>query len=350
MNNASTSVASRRYAGGFVLPPSVRSHLTCGVAVASAGILAAGLVAAPPDVKVANAARTEVRAVHLAALALPLAAPSGALPEKFINDQALTVVPVTQVVGDATGIATAVATIPRTFVRVVQPSGSPTQQIRATAEPQIDPAISSQVVNNTALASTIEPIDVFGLIFAAGFVVFFVAGIFVQYVLFTLFSVIEGPCCDASGLVVAGASTATVEEKPPTAPTLTGDPLLGDSSPDITATEGPADEAQATVTDQAVSTGRKQATETDQAVSTGRKQATETDQAVSTGRKQATETDQATSSKQRGGSDQATSSKQRGGSDQAMSGKQRGGSDQASSQPTKRANTSAAGHSSAASS
>ena len=153
---------------------------------------------------------------------------------------------------------------------------------------------------------------------------------------FSILTLISGPCCDASGLAVSGASTLTVEEQPPAAPRLKGDPLLGVSSPDITATAGPADEAQATVTDQDVSTRRKQVTETDQAVSTGRKQATETDQV--------------TSGKQRVGSDQATSSKQRGDSAQATSSKQRAGSDQASSQPTKRGNTSAAGHSSAASS
>src|SRR5215218_5570597 len=160
---------------------------------------------------------------------------------------------------------------------------------------------------------------------------------------FSILTLISGPCCDASDLAVSGASTLTVEEQPPAAPRLKGDPLLGVSSPDITATAGPADEAQATVTDQDVSTRRKQVTETDQAVSTGRKQATETDQVTSG--KQRVGSDQATSSK-RVGSDQATSSKQRGDSAQATSSKQRAGSDQASSQPTKRGNTSAAGHSS----
>jgi hypothetical protein len=189
--------------------------------------------------------------VQLAALALLPAAPSGALLENFISDQAQTFAPVTQVVGDAPDIATALVTTPRTFVRVVQPSGSPTQPIRATAESVIDPAISSQVVNNTALASTIEPIDVFGLIFAAGFVVFFVVGIAVQYVSFIILTLIFGPCCDASGLAVSGASTPTVEEQPPAAPRLKGDPVLGDSSPDITATDGQADAARATDTGKA---------------------------------------------------------------------------------------------------
>jgi hypothetical protein len=54
--------ASKSSATGHYAPvsscPSVRHHLTAGVTVASAGILAVGLVAAPPDV---HGARTEVR-------------------------------------------------------------------------------------------------------------------------------------------------------------------------------------------------------------------------------------------------------------------------------------------------
>ena len=66
-------------------------HLTAGVTVASAGILALSLVAVPPDVDVA---RNEIRAMRLAAHALPSAAYLGAV-ENFIRNQAQTVVPIT---------------------------------------------------------------------------------------------------------------------------------------------------------------------------------------------------------------------------------------------------------------
>ena len=65
--------------------PSVRSHLAAGGAVAGAGILALGLVAAPPD---ANGAKVDALAVHLAAFALPPVAHSFALPGKVIVNQA----------------------------------------------------------------------------------------------------------------------------------------------------------------------------------------------------------------------------------------------------------------------
>ena len=101
-----------------------RPRLTTGVTLASAGILALSLVvAAPPDV---NGARTEVRAVQFAAFALPPSASPGAILEKLISHQAQTVVPVTSVVDAAADITTAIVTTPRTFVRVEQPTGSPT--------------------------------------------------------------------------------------------------------------------------------------------------------------------------------------------------------------------------------
>ena len=48
--------------------PSIRSHLMAGGTVASAAILALGLVTARPDF---DGARTEPRAVQLAAIAQP---------------------------------------------------------------------------------------------------------------------------------------------------------------------------------------------------------------------------------------------------------------------------------------
>ena len=90
--NASTSVVSGSC-------PSVRRHLTAGVTIASAGILAVSLVMAPPDV---HGASIEVRQVQLAAFPLP-SAPSSGLLEKFISNQAHTVAPVALVVPGGRG-------------------------------------------------------------------------------------------------------------------------------------------------------------------------------------------------------------------------------------------------------
>jgi len=131
-----------------------RPRLTTGVTLASAGILALSLVvAAPPDV---NGARTEVRAVQFAAFALPPSASAGAILEKLISHQAQTVVPVTSVVDAAADITTAIVTTPRTFVRVEQPTGSPTHAIDDTAQSVIDRAMTSQQVNNAAAVPTTD--------------------------------------------------------------------------------------------------------------------------------------------------------------------------------------------------
>ena len=120
--------------------PSVRSHLTAGGAVASAGILALGLVAAPPDT---DGARTDTRAVHLAAFALPPAAHAAPLLEKFIINQAKAVVPVipTVVPGGAADVATAGVTTP------------------VTLDSALDPAINPQKLAAAPLAATTPAYD-----------------------------------------------------------------------------------------------------------------------------------------------------------------------------------------------
>ena len=70
------------YASTTVASGSCR-HLTAGVTVVSADILALSLVAVPPDVDVA---RNEIRAMRLAAHALPSAAYLDAV-EEFISDR-----------------------------------------------------------------------------------------------------------------------------------------------------------------------------------------------------------------------------------------------------------------------
>jgi hypothetical protein len=65
MGNTRTVVMSGHRVGGFAVRRSVRPYLTSSVAVATAGILAAGFVAGPPEVTVA---RTEVQGMQLIAI------------------------------------------------------------------------------------------------------------------------------------------------------------------------------------------------------------------------------------------------------------------------------------------
>ena len=124
MGNASTSVTS------------VRPNLTAGVAVASAGILAASLVAAPPEVSVA---RTEVRGVQLIAFALPSTAPAAATLEKFVRNQGQTIVSVTPVIMGAADVTGAVVS-------------------DATAQLVSDLAIEGPQVTNAAAAASLDVI------------------------------------------------------------------------------------------------------------------------------------------------------------------------------------------------
>jgi hypothetical protein len=154
MSNLSTSVASGHCGESFVMRRSVRPYLTSGVALTSAGILAAGLVAAPPEVSVAQ---NEVRGVQLIALALSSTAPSAAILEKFVRSYGQTGVPVSPVVVGGADITGAVVTSQVKLVRAVQPTGSPTQAVDATAQLVIEPAMESEPVTNAALAADPNP-------------------------------------------------------------------------------------------------------------------------------------------------------------------------------------------------
>lgn len=232
MGHASKLVASGHCARGL----SVRTYLTSGGAFASAGILALGLVAVPPDFNV----RTEVRAVQLAAVTLPPVTPWGALLERLISNQPQTVVPVARVVGGATDITTPVVTT-RT--------GTVTTPL--TVQSVTDPATDRQQVNSAALSATTTPFDLPGILgplypyvgaalFIGGFAFVFLVVLPVLWFVETVASVL--------GLPPVLSLTATAEANPPTAPTLTGDPLLANSAPANTVTRGPSDEAPATKT------------------------------------------------------------------------------------------------------
>jgi hypothetical protein len=216
------------------LCPSVRTYLTSGGAFASAGILALGLVAAPPDV---HGERIEVRAVQLAATTVPLAASPAGLLEEFISNQAQTVAPVALAVpGGAADINTAVVTAPLIFESVT------------------DPATDRQQVNSAALSATTTAFDLPGILgplypyvgaalLIGGFAFVFLAVLPVVWFVETVASVL--------GLPPVLPLTATAEANPPTAPTLTSDPPLGDSASVTTATRGPADASRATETGKA---------------------------------------------------------------------------------------------------
>lgn len=188
---------------------SVRRHLTTGATFASAGILALGLVTVPPNVDVA---RSEVRAVRLAATKVPLAASPAGLLEEFISNQAQTVAPVALAVpGGAADINAVVVTAPFTF------------------ESLTDPATDRQQVNSAALSATTIPFDLPGILgplypyvgaalLIGGFAVVFLVVLPVVWFVETVASVL--------GLPSVLPLTATAEASPTPAPTLTSDPPL----------------------------------------------------------------------------------------------------------------------------
>ena len=279
-----------------------RSHLATGGALASAGILALGLVAAPSD---SNGARTEVRAVQLAALGLPPAAHLGAL-EKFSSDQARTVVHVTKIAADGA------ADIPPSVVKT--PTAAETTLL--TFDSAIDPAISSQQVNDAALAATTadwnpttDPILGPIVSFFGGLLLFLPVAVLVILACppCALFNVITGLIqsflIDLTPVpAVAAPFTATAQANATNAPTLTSDPQLSDSARVNNAPLGiPAasagDTAQLDISQQTTPTSGKQTSDTDQVTAandevtdqTKSKGAIETDQTKSKG---AIETDQ----------------------------------------------------------
>jgi hypothetical protein len=253
MGYASRSVASGHCAGVSSCR-SVRRHLSAGVTVASAGILAMGLVAAPPDVRSAG---TEVRQVQLAAFAPPAAAYFGAL-EKFISDRVQTVVPVTKLVAD--GAADGPAALLKT------PTAG--ESTPPTFDSAIDPAINPQKVDAAGLAATTTALSIPAPLLAAiPEPILAIVGITLLFGPIILLVILACPPCAlfnfVTGLIqsflidltplpaVALASTATVEATATTDPSMTSEPLLSDSAPATTKTAGSADVAPASETGKA---------------------------------------------------------------------------------------------------
>jgi hypothetical protein len=200
----------------WAMCPSVRSRLNTGVAVASAGILALGLLTAPPDVR---AVRSEVREVRLAALALPPAPYWDAL-QKFISSRAQTVIPVAPVVkGGASDINTAADS---TVDLAADPQQAVAPALTATTTGFDFAAIFGPLINN----AIVGPIVLFGAI-AFGLFVILPIGWFVGTIYEAFASVFGG----ILGLPATLPLPGTVGALAATAPTPASDALLSDSVP-----------------------------------------------------------------------------------------------------------------------
>jgi hypothetical protein len=216
-------------------------HLTAGVTVASAGILALSLVAVPPDIDVA---RNEIRAVRLAAHALPSAAFLGAV-EKFIGDQAQTVVPITQAVAGA-------ADIPAAFVK----ASTADVTTSFTSDSAIDAARNTQKAETAALepsaALLVEPI----LPALDPFLALLNPGVLLLFGPLIVLVVLACPPCalfnfltfTLPSLFIPFAPLSAVAAPLEAPAELTSDPL---PSEPFTATEAPADVARAAETNEA---------------------------------------------------------------------------------------------------
>lgn len=227
--------------------PSVRRHLTTGLTVASAGILAVGLVVAPPDVR---GARTEVRQVQLTTLALSTLALLGAL-EKLIGTRADPVVPVAQAAGSAAAdipasdlnTPTASVTTPSTFDAATDPApkpqggdaaaGAPTTAALAIPAPLLA-AIPQPILAIVGIALLFGPIILLVILACPPCALF-------NFLTFTIPSLFI-PFAPLSA--VDGASTALAEPNATIAPTLASDPELSDSAPAAMPMAGAADEAR----------------------------------------------------------------------------------------------------------
>jgi len=123
--------------------PSVRRHLKSGVTVASAGILALGLVVVTPGF---DGARTEVRAVELAARTLPTAAERwDAQLREFISNHTA------RVVADG-GVADGSAAVVNT--------STTDGRAQLTVESKTDPAIIGQSVEAAALVAPTAAVSI----------------------------------------------------------------------------------------------------------------------------------------------------------------------------------------------
>jgi len=222
----------------------IRGHLAAGGVVASAGILALGLVVVTPDF---HSARTEVHAVQLTTLRLE-AAQMDAL-EKFIGNHAEAIRHVSEVV------AGGAADIPATLLKTLDLGVSNPK----TVDSVNDPAINSQSLEAAALA---EPLAAVSLLDPILGIVVPILGLLLNPQALLLFApiillvVLACPPCALFNFVggiissflidlvpvaaVAAAPLATFEAKA-TDPTLTDEPVRNDVSSTAATTNPSAD-------------------------------------------------------------------------------------------------------------
>ena len=189
---------------------SVRSQLKTGVTVASACLLALGLIAAPPS---SRGARIEAHAVQLTSSALPPSAYLGAL-EKFISNRVPAAVLNTSAVqGGAFDIATVVGptTDPTTDGELVRTAALATPSALGPAALPSPLALLGPLINN----SIVGPFVLVGAI-ALGFVV----GIFFLVPFEWLKAVLGGILSLPAALPLPGTVAALAEVSSTAATTL----------------------------------------------------------------------------------------------------------------------------------
>ncbi|MFC7671776.1 hypothetical protein ACFQWH_01745 [Mycolicibacterium sp. GCM10028919] len=207
---------------------SVRRHLTTGVTSVSAGILALGLVAAPPDVRGTG---PEVRQVQLAALVLSPPALLSAL-EKLISGQPQGAVPLTRVVDGG------VADIPTAALRDRR-----TQMASGTTQLSTEAAMMSEQISTAAIVPPNPALllNAFAMLLPVPLRVPFLVFVAIplDFILVPLYHYIVLPIANAVNAVLGavgvpalpaalGVVTAGVDETATLVPSLTSSQLATD--------------------------------------------------------------------------------------------------------------------------
>jgi hypothetical protein len=209
--------------------PSVRRHVTVAITVASAGILTLGVVTATPDV---HDARSEVRAVRLAASALHPVTPPRQILVEIVGIQPHTAPPVALMLR-STADYTAVAT--------------PTERVTIPlkVESAIDEVPKSQTVGANPLAATavipglfeilgpfinnpiVGPIVLFGTIIAVvilacppcalfNFLTFSIPSLFIPFAPLSAVAAVSTATVDASSTIAPDMSPPSTDSAPAT--------------------------------------------------------------------------------------------------------------------------------------
>lgn len=208
--------------------PSVRRHLTTGVTLVSAGVLALGLVAAPPDVRGTG---PEVRQVQLAALTLSPPALLSAL-EKLISGRPQGVVPLTRVTDGG------VADIPTAALRDRR-----TQMASGTNQLSTEAAVMSEQISTAAIVPPNPALllNAFAMLLPVPLRVPFLVFVAIplDFILVPLYHYIVLPIANAVNAVLGaigfsalpaalGPVTAGVDANATLVPSLTSDQLATD--------------------------------------------------------------------------------------------------------------------------